>query len=895
MNDMGKLLDIEENESSRPLLCVFGEEPHILEPFIRENSSKFRIILVANKRLPFLEDYPDIYFLTYKNAELLPKLQEKLDYALIFLKASHTSEQLLPLAEKVSNDRSQTLIVTRPEELHSLQLMLQRMKEIPTTRFSLLGEVLTVKRKSEGILSKIIENAIINGQIRLVGNESFSVFGITERDALYGISRILFGNFRREAMHFLFYKHPETILESAHLIARVEPDVKILFSDTKEPTQIITRDQLRTVIIDVLGLEESYLDTLEGFEKGVERLFQKKEDVIENVLIRTKKKKVKKKRTSHVYKGLKFAFLSFLVGSFLFVFLNLLFFGFGMLYLQQAIKGIQTNNFDAVEKNARMSNLFLELIKPTVELSLDAASIIDSQGKGLQTYQLLQKAVELSEITGGTVFGILRGGPLTKGRLESSLASFSFLYQEGQRVVDKTDNKTLSGELKGTYSNLLSLSQVLPVVLGFDSEKNYLLLFQNDEELRPTGGFIGSIGNLTIKDGRVEKFTIQDVYELDGQLRNHIEPPFIVRRYLQPHLYLRDSNFSLDFQEAASRSAFIYNLETGNKPDAVIAIDLQVLRELLKISGPIHLPTYNQTVTSENVSGFIQNTIKDNFFPGSTQKRDILNSVFTQLIEKIEKDKKFHVALFKILPELLERKNILLSFSDSSIQKVFSANNYSGSFADARVDNSKTINDFIYVNEANIGANKANSKIKRSLQYKGIIGQGSLTSQAILTLSNSSPSDDYKTYTNFVVPKGSTLKSITIDGVKQTIVAAITDPALYEAPDFSPPTGLEVEQYPQGNFVYIAFVTTIKKNSQAVITVEYENGIKKQLSSITNYSLLVIKQPGTKAHNITTSFTYPEDFVPKDSAADNYGNNFLEKNGQMDKDYLMEFKLQKKQ
>ena len=63
-----------------------------------------------------------------------------------------------------------------------------------------------------------------------------------------------------------------------------------------------------------------------------------------------------------------------------------------------------------------MSNLFLEIIKPTVELSLDAAAAIDSQGKGLQTYQLLEKAVELSEITGDTVFNVLKGGPLTTSR-----------------------------------------------------------------------------------------------------------------------------------------------------------------------------------------------------------------------------------------------------------------------------------------------------------------------------------------------------------------------------------------------------------------------------------------------------------------------------------------------
>ncbi len=892
---MSKLLNIEESEINRPILCIFGEEQDVLEPFVKENSRKFRIIIVSNKKPDFLDDYPDIYFLTYKNAQLLPKLQEKLDYSLVFLKPENTVEQIAPLVEKVNRDHSQTLIVSHTHNLHDMQVMIQKLREVGTARFSLLGEILSVNRKSEGTLSKNIENAILNGEIRLLGNETFPVYGITIKDALYSISRLLFGNFKRDTFYYLFYKHPETILDSAHMIARVEPEVKILFSDVKETSQTATREQISKVVTNVFGLNEGYVEVVEGFEKGVEKLFQKKEELLENVLIRMKKKKAKKKKDTNFQKGFRFALLSFVVGSFLFIFLNLLFFGLGMLFLQQAIRGIQTSNFESVEKNARISNFFLETIKPTVELSLDAASILDSQGKGMQTYQLLRKAVELSEITGGTVFELLGGGTLTQERLESTLANFSFLYQEGQRVVDETNSKALSDELKGTYSNLLSLSQVLPLVLGFDSEKNYLLLFQNDEELRPTGGFIGSVGNLRVKGGRVEEFTIQDVYELDGQLKNHVEPPYIVRRYLQPHLYLRDSNFSLDFQESASKSALLYNLETGNRPDAVIAIDLQVLRELLKISGPIKLPTYNQTVTSENVSSFIQTTIKDNFFPGSTQKRDVLNSVFAQLLQKVEKDPKFHVALVKILPELLEEKNILLSFSDSSIQRVFTANNYAGSINDSRSKSSKKISDFLYINEANIGANKVNANIKRETHYKAVIGQGSLTSQALLSLTNSSTTDDYKAYITFVVPKGSLLRQITIGGQKQNAIPAITDFAVYEADDFSAPIDLETEQYEKGNHTYIAFVVTAKRNAKTEISVEYINGAAKQLSAITDYSLLVIKQPGTQEYNIMSSFTYPEDYSPINSNADTYGNNFLDKKDIIIKDYLMEFKLQREQ
>lgn len=892
---MTKLLAIEESETGRPILCIFGDESHLLEPFVKENNKKFRIILVNSRKPDFLEDFPDVYFLTYKNSELLPKLQEKIDYVLLFLKSDHTLEHLIPLAEKLTQDRAQTLVVTSVDLLHSVQALIQRLREIDHIRFALLGEILSVNRKFEGILSKNIENAILNGEIRLSGNETFPVYGVTERDALFGISRLLFGNFRKDAMHYLFYKRPETVLESAHLIARVEPEVKILFSDSKESSTITTRDQIKNVVTGVFGMEESYVDSLEGFEKGVEEMFSKKEELLENLLIRQKKRKPKKKRHSNFQKGIRFALLSFLVGSFLFIFLNLLFFGVGMLFLQQAIRGIQTSNFEDVERNARISNFFLETIKPTVELSLDAVMILDSQGQGLQTYQLLRRAVELSEITGSTMFGILSSGSLTQNRLESTLANFSFLYQEGQRVVDQTNNKALSNELKETYSNLLSLSQVLPVVLGFGSEKNYLLLFQNDEELRPTGGFIGSIGNLRIKDGKVQDFEIRDVYELDGQLKNHIEPPFVVRRYLQPHLYLRDSNFSLDFQESASKSALIYNLETGNKPDAVIAVDLQVLRELLKISGPISLPSYNQTVNSENVSSFIQSTIKDNFFPGSTQKRDILNSVFTQLLERVEKDPKFHVAIVKKIPELLERKNILLSFSDSTIQRIFTANNYAGSIHDVRSKDSKVIADVLYLNEANIGANKVNAVIRRDIKYSAVIGQGSLVSQATITFTNTSPNEDYRVYLTTAVPRGSSLRQVTIDGVKQNAIPAVTDPAIFEADGFVAPAGLETEQYERDNLTFISFVATAKRNAKTVVSLDYNNGAAKQLSSLTDYSLLVIKQPGTNSHNVTTSFTYPEDYTPIEANADTYGNNFLEKNTKIDKDYLMRFRLQRQQ
>ena len=179
--------------------------------------------------------------------------------------------------------------------------------------------------------------------------------------------------------------------------------------------------------------------------------------------------------------------------------------------------------------------------------------------KAVTSYTFVQKAGELSQITGVTMTKLFKGNFNSEQSLSSITSNLSFLYSEGQRVSLETGNKDISSRLKQTYSKLLSLSEILPTILGFYEDKNYLLLFQNDDELRPTGGFIGSIGDAVVKKGKIQNLTIQDVYELDGQLRNHIEPPFIVRRYLQPHLYLRDSNFYLNFQESASMAALLHN------------------------------------------------------------------------------------------------------------------------------------------------------------------------------------------------------------------------------------------------------------------------------------------------------------------------------------------------
>ena len=887
---MPNLLDIEETSAKLPLLCIYGLHPQLTEELIIESAKKFRIILITKKKPSFLEKHPFIYYIAEDHLKLLPKLSETIDYAVIFFQENHPLEFLF---EKLRMDKAQTLLVVNTSVATDLSSIAAQAKILSHYRIALLGEVFGRKKVDEpGILSKIIENGIIKGEVRVDGNDLHPVYGISTKDALVGIGRLLFGSFKENCLYHLFYQHPATVLETAHLIGRVEPEIKLHLSETTTQTTEITRRHISD-IAKSLSMAESSLDSsFDGFERSIQELFDDRQ-----TLATTWKEKGKKKissRRSRVLKPIRFTMQSVLLGVLLFLLINFIFLGLGLFSIKSAINHIESGDFNKVAQEAKNANLLLSAIKPSVTLSLEGASFFDRQSKLSETYYLVERAGELSAIAGKTVGSITHADSLTEKSIDSLFADFTFLFQEGQRITLETNNRILQTQLKNTYAKLLSFSTVAPDILGFNGPKNYLLLFQNNNELRPTGGFIGSIGDLTFNKGRIDKIAIQDVYELDGQLRNHVEPPFIVRRYLQPHLYLRDSNFYLDYQQAASTSAFLYNLETGKKPDAVIAIDLQVLEEIMKIAGPVRLASYNVTVDSKTVSQFLQNTIKDGFFPGSTQKRDVLNSLFNQLVERGNSDQKFALALAKLLPQMLEEKHILISFSDDSIQKVFSANDYAGEVKDTRPLNARTINDYLYINEANIGVNKVNSQILREISYKAMIGEGRLTSKATLTITNTSQVDNYRNYITVSTPKGSSLKQITIDGVKQTITPAVTDVKVYEGKNFKKPDGMEVEQYNKDLFTNFAFIADSNKNKKTVIEIEYDNGARKNLSTINTYSLLYIKQPGTSPYKLTATVDYPEDYAPIDTHADSYGKNFLEITEMINKDFTTKIDLQKK-
>lgn len=345
---------------------------------------------------------------------------------------------------------------------------------------------------------------------------------------------------------------------------------------------------------------------------------------------------------------------------------------------------------------------------------------------------------------------------------------------EGSEIVNKFNN--LSSDKKITKENIAiwrksasGFAEILPAfsnILGVEKKKSYLVLFQNNAELRPTGGFIGAFGLISFEKARVISFDVFDVYTADGQLKGHVDPPQPIKDYLgEGGWYLRDSNWSPDFPTSAVRAAWFLDKEMGYKVDGVFAVDLEFLRILLKESGPVSLSDYNEILDYRNFYEKIQSQAEKNFFPGSTNKKDYLTALSKTLFRNIlDLPEKYLPALVQAISLSLDGRHFSLWFEDPKISQVFTKYSWDGSIATipCRLSSGQTScsSDYLQIVEANLGINKANSFLKRSYVVELGIDQGKILHRLVIAYKNDSvsgvwPGGDYKNYLRLYTNSGS--------------------------------------------------------------------------------------------------------------------------------------------
>lgn len=399
------------------------------------------------------------------------------------------------------------------------------------------------------------------------------------------------------------------------------------------------------------------------------------------------------------------------------------------------------------------------------------------------------------------------------------------------------------------YSNLVqkgrTLSVLLPEAIGSDSPKNYLILLQNNNELRPTGGFIGSFAHVSFEGGKLKKLEVNDVYAIDGQLKIHVEPPKEIKNDLgQKDYYLRDANWEPDFPTAARQVEWFYTKETGQRVEGVVALDISAMEDLLSIVGPLDLPDYNETITADNLFERAITHAEVGFFPGTQSKKSFLTSLTQSLFNKL-----FFLpnqnwpGIVTSLGKSLEGKHMSIYLDNPELFSYVASQNWSSVLPRGKKEQAGLITDFLAAVEANLGANKSNYYLDRNYNLETVIGKdGEVNHRLRISYVNRSPSNTfpagtYKNRMRLYLPFGTKLNRI-----------------LWGETDLTK----GVENFVDYGRSGYSFLLELAPKEQKILVLDYQPPFKLQfVNNEVLYRLDVVKQAGTLKDPFVWRLTYP--------------------------------------
>lgn len=340
---------------------------------------------------------------------------------------------------------------------------------------------------------------------------------------------------------------------------------------------------------------------------------------------------------------------------------------------------------------------------------------------------------------------------------------------------------TLKDTVRGAGESVLQFQpfiELLPDLLGNPEPRRYLLLFQNDAELRPTGGFLTAYATLNVLRGKIEPGVSEDIYTLDNSFNSKIPAPDPIKKYL-PLVYvwnLRDMNLSPDFKVSMDTFTKYYN-QTPIAPevDAVIAVDTDFMVKILKILGPIGVPGYGGQFSAENdprcdcpqVIYELENIITRPTYEIREGRKSILGPLMNSMLANMMGSPKAKWAeFFTAFTESVKQKHILMYFFDENKQQAVEALGAAGRI-------STYAGDYLHINDTNFAGAKSNLFITQEVvQEISLNDDGSYRKKLIVTYKNPAPPSNcnleagqlclngvLRDWVRFYVPEGATLVS----------------------------------------------------------------------------------------------------------------------------------------
>jgi len=352
--------------------------------------------------------------------------------------------------------------------------------------------------------------------------------------------------------------------------------------------------------------------------------------------------------------------------------------------------------------------------------------------------------------------------------------------------TDLTNLKTLTDESAAGVTDAKPLIKALPSLLGASQPEQYLVIFQNDKELRPTGGFITAYAIVDIDQGAITLEKSDDIYNLDDSIPDKPPAPAPILKYFSGvyQFNLRDSNISPDYMVSMKTFNSMYQKAAlKTEPiDGIIAIDTNVLVQTIKILDN-QVVADGQTFTTDNdphcdcpqVIYALENSISRPVNYVTTTRKSLISDLMQAIMVKAlqSSPKKYWGSLFQYIIAGTKQKDILFDLFDSQAQQGIEALNAAGQIQPFN-------GDYLHINDTNFSGAKVNIFLSEAVNNAySVASDGTITKTVTITYKDPFPPSDcslkdgglclnaeYRDWLRVYVPQGSKLVSSSGSQVK---------------------------------------------------------------------------------------------------------------------------------
>ncbi len=842
---------------NNPILII-DREGLIGEPLSLKLAKEFFVFFVSLKSLnPDVKNKNIMHIPFLKKFPIIP--DNKYSHILFIDKEGQDLEILPKIIEK-ARDVNADLIFAQGLSSKGGYAFDGVLRAYPSAKVALLGdifanELIFRKENLRSAINRFIYQAQRFGGMQILGDGMRETYPVLLADVVNELIDLVFGIHRNDSLFYIFPKYPPSELALAHMIQKINPEITIDF------------------IKSSLRLEGIF------YPPNGKNLLGEKYPLAKKIRSIDIKKKIQEldERERRGHKKIKSPPVSVLWAIILLLLFPLIFTMFFSFLSQKTLyyakEKIDQGSFTVAKGSIHLSQAFFYLEGQAFNALSFQAKLIGHENNLKKLRENMNLGYKISDILSQAFNAEDYFSKIANGKSTNPIADFvkgenflknSIVALEKLKVEEKIPEPILQNlEIVNPLIKLLSsISEVMPNVFGMEGPKTYLILFLNNTELRPGGGVIGSYGVLKFDMGRITELSLHDVSDADSQLRGHVDPPFAARRYLQEeHWYMKDSNFDVDFVKSADSISHFFFVETGQKADGIIAVNAPFIRDILHIIGPVYIADYGKNVDESNFYTSMQFHTQNSFISGATQEDDFLRILSEAIITKLTKENAPYLLIAQSISDALAQKQLL--FISKDWQNIFTVNGWSSSLWDERKDTAGTINDFVAINEANLGFNLSSFIKRQVLQKITIDDVGNISEELTVNYKNTSTTQlggIYKNYLRVILPKDVKLSEISIDGQPQKLVDAIIDPLIYGEINFKPPQGLEVERTTEENKTIFGFLVHVPVGEIAKVKLKYV--LSGSISGLDNYSynLKLFKQPGIESIPYSFSFFYPKSF-----------------------------------